>query len=137
MSSTSIKKNYMYNMIYQVLIMILPLITAPYLARVVGAEGTGIYSYSYSIAQYFVYFSMLGISNLGNRSIAKIRENRNKRNKVFSDIYTLQLCTCSIFSVGYIVFCLLFMQQNTNIALLQIFYVLSAFLVISWFYYGM
>ncbi len=137
MSSTSIKKNYMYNMIYQALIMILPLITAPYLARVVGAEGTGIYSYSYSIAQYFVYFSMLGISNLGNRSIAKIRENRNERNKVFSDIYTLQLCTCSIFSVGYIVFCLLFMQQNTNIALLQIFYVLSAFLDISWFYFGM
>lgn len=52
----SIKKNYMYSMAYQVLIMVLPLITAPYLSRVVGAEGTGIYSYTYSIAQYFVYF---------------------------------------------------------------------------------
>ena len=76
----------MYSMAYQVLIMVLPLITAPYLSRVVGAEGTGIYSYTYSIAQYFVYFAMLGISNYGNRSIAKVRENIGQRNYTFSSI---------------------------------------------------
>ena len=114
----SIKKNYMYSMAYQVLIMVLPLITAPYLSRVVGAEGTGIYSYTYSIAQYFVYFAMLGISNYGNRSIAKVRENIGQRNYTFSSIYQL-------------------VHENRNISLLQGFFVLSAIFDISWLFWGM
>lgn len=135
MENPSIKKNYLYSMCYQLLIMILPLITAPYLARVVGAKGTGIYSYSYSIAQYFVYFSMLGISNLGNRSIAKIRENKEMKNKTFTNIYILQIITCTISFIAYIVYCN-FVNENKNIAILQGFYVFSAFFDISWFFFG-
>ena len=44
MGKKSITRNYIYNMAYQVLILVLPLITTPYLARVLGAEGTGIYT---------------------------------------------------------------------------------------------
>ena len=95
----------MYSMAYQVLIMVLPLITAPYLSRVVGAEGTGIYSYTYSIAQYFVYFAMLGISNYGNRSIAKVRENIGQRNYTFSSIYQLQILTSLVAIVIYLLYC--------------------------------
>ena len=57
MAQSSIKKNFFYQMIYQVLIIILPFITSPYIARVIGANGLGTYSYSYSIAYYFVLFS--------------------------------------------------------------------------------
>ena len=47
-------KNYIYNLTYQILTLILPIITTPYLARVLGAEGTGIYSYTFSITTYFI-----------------------------------------------------------------------------------
>lgn len=135
MEKPSIKKNYLYSMCYQLLIMILPLITAPYLARAVGAKGTGIYSYSYSVAQYFVYFSMLGISNLGNRNIAKIRENKDLKNKTFTNIYFLQIMTCTISFIVYVIYCY-FVKENRDIAILQGFYVFSAFFDISWFFFG-
>ena len=133
----SIRKNYMYSMAYQVLIMILPLITAPYLSRVVGAEGTGIYSYTYSIAQYFVYFAMLGISNYGNRSIAKVRDNIAQRNYTFSSIYQLQILTSLIAFVAYLLYCFILVHENRNISLLQGFFVLSAVFDISWLFWGM
>lgn len=57
----SITKNYMYNLIYQVLVLISPLITIPYIARVLGAENIGIYSYTLSITAYFILFGALGI----------------------------------------------------------------------------
>ncbi len=55
----SVVKNYMYNLTYQILILILPLITTPYLSRVLGAEGVGIYSFTYAIVTYFVLFGSL------------------------------------------------------------------------------
>ena len=76
MAQSSIKKNFFYQMIYQVLIIILPFITSPYIARVIGANGLGTYSYSYSIAYYFVLFSMLGLANYGNRAIAQCRDEQ-------------------------------------------------------------
>ena len=88
---TNIKKNFLYNIVYQILIMILPFITAPYLARVIGADGTGLYSYTYSIANYFVLFAMLGINNYGNRRIAQVRDEKEKLSKEFWTIYTMQL----------------------------------------------
>ena len=86
----SIKKNFIYNFAYQVLVIILPLITTPYISRVIGPEGIGIQSYTYSIANYFVLFAILGISNHGNRSIAMVRDNDEKLNRTFSSIYLVQ-----------------------------------------------
>lgn len=136
-SNPSIKKNYMYSMAYQLLIMILPLITAPYLSRVVGAEGTGIYSYTYAIAQYFVYFAMLGISNYGNRSIAKVRDDKMLRDYTFSSIYQLQIFTSLLVIIVYLFYCFICVRENRNIALLQSFFVISAIFDISWLFFGM
>lgn len=47
---SSLKKNFAYNIAYQILVIILPLITAPYVSRVLGVEGVGTYSYIYSIS---------------------------------------------------------------------------------------
>ena len=82
MAQSSIKKNFIYQMMYEVLAIILPFVTSPYISRVIGAEGLGIYSFSYSVAYYFVLFSMLGLKNYGNRSIAQIRNNQEKMNRI-------------------------------------------------------
>lgn len=70
----SVKKNFIYNIIYQILIIILPFITVPYVSRTLGVSGVGIYSYTYSIIYYFMLICLLGINNYGNRVIAKNRD---------------------------------------------------------------
>lgn len=57
----SITKNYIYNLSYEILALILPLITTPYISRILGAENIGIYSYTTSITTYFILFGSLGI----------------------------------------------------------------------------
>ena len=63
----SIKKNYIYNLTYQILVTIVPLITTPYLSRVLGAESIGIYSYTLSITTYFILFGSLRSINLWSK----------------------------------------------------------------------
>ena len=58
-----LKSNFMYNAVYQILILIVPFITTPYVARTIGAEGVGTYSYTYSIVSYFMMFALLGMNN--------------------------------------------------------------------------
>lgn len=103
-SQTSIKKNFIYQMIYQILIIILPFVTSPYIARTIGAEGLGTYSYSYSIAYYFVLFSMLGLANYGNRAVAQCRDNQKNLNETFSNIVTLHIAFSFICCVVYILY---------------------------------
>lgn len=131
-----LKKNILYNFIYQLLIMILPFITAPYLSRVVGAEGIGVYSYSYSIASYFLYIAALGISNYGNRTIAGVRDDKEKRSKVFSEIYIMQLATGLISIVMYLIY-ICFISQEKVSAVCQLALVVSSVFDINWFFFGM
>lgn len=83
----SVKKNFAYNIAYQVLAIILPFITAPYLSRVLGAQGVGTYSYTYSIASVFLLFTTLGISNHGNRSIASLDKTKESLGECFINNY--------------------------------------------------
>ncbi len=101
---SNIKKNFIYNFMYQILTMILPIITAPYIARVLGTEGIGIYSSTYSIVYYFMLFAMLGLNNYGNRQIAKVRKNKKELSKTFSSIYFMQLMISSIMIIIYIIY---------------------------------
>ena len=86
MNQKSLVKNYLYNLTYQILIIILPLITASYLARVLGPTGNGIYIYTYTIVNYFVLFGSLGISMYGQREIAYLQNDKAKRKKTFIEL---------------------------------------------------
>ena len=66
----SIGKNLIYNILLQIVTLFMPLITTPYVSRVLGTEGIGAYSYTLSIVQYFIIIGTLGISMYGNRAIA-------------------------------------------------------------------
>ena len=130
------KKNFVYNVIYQILILILPLITVPYVSRVLGADGVGTYSYTYSIAYYFMIFAMLGLNNYGNRTIAKVRDNKEKLSKEFCSIYSLQLITSTLMIVFYLLYVTIFDNQYKIIAFIQIMYVISTMFDINWFFFG-
>lgn len=130
------KKNFIYNIIYQILILILPLITIPYVSRILGARGIGIYSYTYSIAYYFMIIAMLGLNNYGNRAIAKVRDNKEELSKEFCSIYAFQIITSSVMIIAYFLFVIIFNNQYKMIALIQIMYVISSMFDINWFFFG-
>lgn len=132
---SSIKRNLIYNFIYQLLILIIPLITTPYLTRVLGVDGIGDYTYNYSIATYFVLFAMLGLSNYGNRTIAGVRDDKELLSQTFFDIYGMQLITAGIAIVLYCIYAVLF--RKNIMAYIMLIYVLSSALDISWFFWGM
>lgn len=92
----SIAKNYIYNLIYQILTILLPLVTTPYLSRVLGAENIGIYGYTISIVTYFILFGTLGLSMYGQREIAYKSDDKKQRSKAFWEIIIIRTITLSI-----------------------------------------
>ena len=73
-----IVKNYIFTLMYQLLVLLVPLITAPYLARTLGPEGTGAYGYVYSMTSIINTLVLLGVYNYGNRQIAYVRDDCKK-----------------------------------------------------------
>ena len=133
----SLKKNYAYNMIYQVMQMILPLITAPYVSRILGTEGVGSFSFTRSVAYYFLLLGMLGINNHGNRSISRVREDKEKTDRTFFELYSVQLCISVIFLAAYILAFIVFNHNDKLLYVAQLPYVLSACFDINWLFFGL
>lgn len=131
----SIKKNFLYNSAYQLLLFIIPMITTPYVSRVLGSEGVGIYSFNNSIAYYFVIFTMLGLNNYGNREIARSRDDKEELSKSFFSIYSLQLICGIITNTLYLLYSL-FISKNFILSISIWPFVLSAVFDINWFFFG-
>lgn len=131
-----LKRNLLLNITYQILILFLPLVTSSYLSRIIGAEGIGKYSYYYSIAQYFIYFTMLGLSKYGNRIIASVQTQKEKMSRQFCEIYKMQIICFLISSIFYVLYVDL-LAEDKIIACIQMIYVLSALFDINWFFFGM
>ena len=85
-NSNKIKLNFVFKIIYQIVAILVPLITTPYLARVLGATELGNYGYTYSIMIYFGLVAVFGFNIYGRREIAKVRDDINKTSKVFFEI---------------------------------------------------
>lgn len=133
---SSIRKNYLYNASYQVLTILIPLITTPYISRVLGAEGVGVYSYAYSVAQYFTLFIMLGLNNYGNRSIASVKDDSKELSKTFWNIYAMQFVLGILVTISYFMYSY-FIAYNKSAALIMGIFVVSACFDINWFFFGM
>lgn len=132
----SVKKNYLYNLTYQILIMILPLITVPYVSRVLLPRGVGTYAYTSSIVSYFALVGMLGIGIYGNKVIAMTRNNKKKMSEQFLSIYFLQLMLTLISITGYLLLVIFFIHRNQHIALIQVITLLGTAIDCSWFFFG-
>ena len=132
-----IKKNFIYNVFYQMLIIILPLITIPYVSRILGSKGVGIYSYTYSIVYYFMLIALLGINNYGNRTIAKVRDDKNKLSKAFISIYSIQLFMSILMIILYLIYIALFNNRYMDVATIQTIYLISCIFDFNWFFFGL
>jgi O-antigen/teichoic acid export membrane protein len=132
----SLKKNFVYQTLYQVLAIVLPLISAPYIARVLGAENSGIYTYTNAIANYFVVFGMLGLEQYGNRCIARARNNYEDMCSVFSELLLLHFIIAVAVICVYFAYIIIFPVRYFSFFLIQGFYVVSALFDINWFFFG-
>ena len=134
---SSIKKNMAYQLVYRALTLITPLVTAPYLARVLGADLQGLYSFSLSILSYFTMLAYLGIDNYGTRSIAKeLSQSDENLSDIFWEIYTVQMITSLISIALFIFFFFTSVFQNKELYIIQSLCLISALFDINWFFSG-
>ena len=133
----SIKYNYILNTSYQILIMIVPVITTPYISRVLGADGIGIYSYTYSIVSYFVLVAVMGTSTFGQRTIAYYQEDKERRSRAFYEIFIFRIVSTLICSSIYFCYLFNFVQNNIEIAVIQSLYLIAVLFDITWFFQGL
>lgn len=89
-------KNYVYNASYQVFVLLVPLVTIPYLARILGPTGVGINSYTNSVIQYFILFGSIGVNLYGNRQVAFIRDDKDALSRTFYEIFFMRMLTILI-----------------------------------------
>ena len=129
-------KNMMYNTVYQILILILPLITAPYVSRTLGTTGVGIYSSTAAWLGYFVLAGGLGITLYGNREIAYHQKDKETRSRIFYELLGLKFITVALALIAYLVF--VFLQNEWQpYFLLQGITLIAVAFDVSWFFMGL
>lgn len=132
----SIKRNFVYSASYQILNILVPLVTTPILARTIGAEGNGIFSYTQSIANYFVLFAQLGITNYGVREIARCGGDRDLRSRKFADMFAMNLGWGCLVVAAYIAYSLSFGFSYMPITLIWLCWVGGSVLDVTWLLNG-
>ncbi|MBC1565639.1 oligosaccharide flippase family protein [Listeria booriae] len=128
------KKNYLYVLFYQFIIVVTPLFTTPYVSRVLGATNIGIDAYANSVVQIFLVFILLNVGVYGRKQIAEA-ENRHALKTTFAGIYLMQ-CLCGLLvSSVYVVF--VWMVGSYQLIFMIYGLMLLAYaLDISWFFIG-
>lgn len=134
-SSNTIIKNYFFNLSYQMLSFIVPLITTPYIARVFTENEIGQYSYTHSIVTYFVLFGNIGLNLYGQREIAYNQKNIVEQKKIFCELIRLRLIFVTLSAILYIIF-IAFFKNYTLLFTIQIVDLVASALDISWLYQG-
>ncbi len=126
-------KNYAYNLSYQLLVFILPIITTPYVTRIFSSNDLGIYGYFSSIVTYFILLATLGVANYGTKVISG---NRKGIEKNFWGIYSLQLGAAILSLFLYCVLCLTLPFMKNPVAYILGLSLVSKGLDISWLFQG-
>lgn len=130
----SLTVNYLYNVAYKVLTLITPLITTPYVSRILGVDNIGIYNYTYSVLNYFILFGVLGFQMYGQREIAYQYNNEENRKKLFWEIVLIRLSSIGISTCIYY-----FSLWQTDYRLVYVIFsieLIANAIDISWYYYG-
>ncbi len=137
MKKKSIVENFLFQLVYQLVVMLVPFITAPYLARTLGAQGVGTYSFCYTISNCFVLLTKLGIDNYGAREIAKIPPNNRKLlSEKFCSLFSIKFIMGIISLTIYLLYVFLLAKTNITISLIFLLHIISAIIDVNWFYMG-
>lgn len=137
-SQLSLKKNYFYNILVQIVNIGFPLVTIPYITRVLGPEELGKVNFALSFVQYFIIFANLGIGAYAVREISKVRDNKEELSRVLSELFSLLFFSTLVVSLIYST-TFLFVDKVKSDPFLYFVVGLSLFLnqmAVSWFFVG-
>ncbi|WP_088188406.1 flippase [Desulfosporosinus sp. FKA] len=134
----SLAKNSVYNVVYKLLNVLFPLLTATYVARVLLAAGVGKVSYAQNIVAYFTAIAALGIPNYGTKEIAMVRENKNKINKLFTELFLINFISTLVCTIAYytMIFSVNYFQENIQLYIVVGFAIILNVINVDWFYQG-
>ncbi len=129
-------KNFFYNASYHILVAIIPLVTTPYISRVLRSEGVGVYSYTGAFANFFAILAAMGVNAYGQREIAKVRDSFYLRSKIFTELCMIRLFTSVICLIIYIPSCC-FWGEYRQFFLFQGIVLISVVFDIAWLFQGL
>ena len=129
-------RNYLYNAGYQILALITPLITAPYISRTLKPHGVGIYADTNAWIQWFVLIASIGIALYGNREIAYVRDDKEKMSRTFWEIQIVKFVMTLVAYIALVIFLQIYTKYTWYIWV-QSINILAATLDISWLYMGL
>lgn len=130
-------RNFMYNVSYQILILILPFITIPYISRIFSPDIIGVYSSTYANSQIFCIIALFAIGSYGSKEIAVFRDNKALMSKRFYEIRKLQVFSTTVALIIYLVSCVIFFREDSlAISIVQSINVIAVFFDISWLFMG-
>ena len=133
----SIGKNYIYNLVYQILVLIVPFVLTPYVSRVLSPEGIGEFSYGTTIVGYFVLAGNLGVATYGQLEIAKVRKNVEESSKIFWEIFFTRFVTMMTSLIIYLIYVLYGHSCYKMMYQVLVVQILASVLDISWLLQGL
>lgn len=137
MKNRRIVINYLWNISYQFSVVVIPLIIVPYISRIFGAEGIGIYSSINGVSMLFYFLGIMGISNYGYKKIGSVSNNKSMYSKTFYEIYIIQLIFSLVSITSFVIIFIFFNVMNDFMYIaLSLPFVLSSLFDISWLFIG-
>ncbi|OKS89000.1 flippase [Mucilaginibacter polytrichastri] len=132
-------KNYFYNLLLTLANLLFPVLSFPYVSRVLGPEGIGKVQFVFSFAQYFSIIASIGVPIYGMKEIARYKDDMQGRSQVFSELISIHSLMCISLSLIYlvVVFTVPYFSTNREMYLGATLLILLGFTAIEWLYSGM
>lgn len=136
--SKSLVKNSIFNVCYQSLNVVFPLISASYVARVLMPYGVGIVAMAQNWVTYFTIFASLGIPNYAIREVARARDTPEGTKKVFTELFTVNAISTTLSAIAYcsMIFSIPSFKDNLSLYLACGFAILLNYINVDWLYQG-
>lgn len=134
----SVKRNFLYNILLNISKVIFPLITAPYVSRVLEPDGVGLFNFASTYAGWFALFAALGVPYYGIREVAKIKDNVSEETKFVSEIISISIIATLVSCLLMFMTLLFIPQLNEN----YIIFLVSGIILyttpfkVDWFFQG-
>jgi len=130
----SVKRNYIYSLSYQIFSLIMPFITSPYIARILGPENVGTFSFISTYVSYFVLLGRLSIDLYGSRELSYVKNDLTKKSEVFWNLALLNFTNLLIALLIYFTWLLIYKPVNGLFYALSSLTLFSSMLDITWLF---